>query len=160
MKSDIHPKYEEATITCACGEVIKTRSTVKEMRVEICSKCHPIFTGKQKLVDTEGIVDKFKAKVSAASELKAKTEGKSKKVRRKKQQAKHDINQIIAEQEERRRLREAEKKKEADKKLKEEMKTVKVRKASIDEIKSIENKSKIAKESKKAANKKAKKTDK
>lgn len=147
MKTDIHPKYEDATITCACGEVIKTRSTVKEMRVEICSKCHPIFTGKKKLLDTEGIVDKFKAKVDAASKLKEKSVGKTKKVRRKKQQAKHDINQIIAEQEERRRLREAEKKKEADKKLKEEMKTVKVRKASKEEIKAVEEKVKEKKKS-------------
>ena len=52
MKEAIHPKYEKATITCACGEVIETRSTKGNIRVEICSKCHPFFTGKQKLVDT------------------------------------------------------------------------------------------------------------
>jgi large subunit ribosomal protein L31 len=117
------------------------------MRVEICSKCHPIFTGKQKLLDTEGIVDKFKARVTAASKIKEKSEGKTKKVRHKKQQAKHDINQILADQEERRRLRELEKKKEADKKLKEEMKTVKVRKASKEEIKAVEEKVKEKKKS-------------
>ncbi len=60
MKEGIHPKYEETTITCACGEVIKTRSTRKDIRVEICSKCHPFYTGKQKLVDTGGRVDRFK----------------------------------------------------------------------------------------------------
>lgn len=60
MKEGIHPKYEETTITCACGEVIKTRSTKQNIRVEICSKCHPFFTGKQKLVDTGGRVDRFK----------------------------------------------------------------------------------------------------
>ena len=60
MKSDIHPKYEDATITCACGNVIKTRSTKKAMTVNTCSACHPYFTGKQKLVDTGGRVDKFK----------------------------------------------------------------------------------------------------
>ena len=60
MKEGIHPKYEETTITCACGEVIKTRSTKKDIKVEICSKCHPFFTGKQKLVDTGGRVDRFK----------------------------------------------------------------------------------------------------
>ena len=59
MKKDIHPGYEETTITCACGNVIKTRSTKKNIRVEICSKCHPFFTGKQKLVDTSGRVDMF-----------------------------------------------------------------------------------------------------
>ncbi len=62
MKEGIHPEYEETTITCACGEVIKTRSTKKDIKVEICSKCHPFFTGKQKLVDSGGRVDKFKKK--------------------------------------------------------------------------------------------------
>ena len=60
MKKDIHPKYEDATITCACGNIIKTRSTVKDIKVEICSQCHPFFTGKQKLVDTAGRIEKFK----------------------------------------------------------------------------------------------------
>ncbi|MCD8328256.1 MAG: 50S ribosomal protein L31 [Ruminococcus sp.] len=60
MKKGIHPKYEETTITCACGNVIKTRSTKKDIKVEICSKCHPFYTGKQKLVDTGGRVDRFK----------------------------------------------------------------------------------------------------
>ena len=60
MREGIHPKYEETTITCACGEVIHTRSTKKDIKVEICSKCHPFFTGKQKLVDTGGRVDRFK----------------------------------------------------------------------------------------------------
>ena len=56
---NIHPDYQESTITCACGNVIHTRSTKKDIRVEICSKCHPFFTGKQKLVDTSGRVDMF-----------------------------------------------------------------------------------------------------
>ena len=59
MKKDIHPKYQDAKIICACGEVIETRSTKPEIRVEICSKCHPLYTGKQKLVDTGGRVDRF-----------------------------------------------------------------------------------------------------
>ena len=59
-EDDIHPKYEKTTITCACGNVIETGSTKKDIRVEICSKCHPFFTGKQKLVDTGGRVDRFK----------------------------------------------------------------------------------------------------
>ena len=62
MKDGIHPKYETTTIKCACGEVIETRSTKKDIKVEICSKCHTFFTGKQKLVDTGGRVDKFKKK--------------------------------------------------------------------------------------------------
>ena len=60
MKQNIHPDYKETTVTCACGNVINTRSTKKDIKVEICSKCHPFFTGKQKLVDTSGRVDMFK----------------------------------------------------------------------------------------------------
>ncbi len=60
MKKDIHPKYEMTTITCACGNVIETRSTAKDINVEICSSCHPFYTGKQKLVDTAGRVERFK----------------------------------------------------------------------------------------------------
>jgi len=59
MKADIHPKYEEITVTCACGNTFQTRSTVGDMKVEICSNCHPFFTGKQKLVDSAGRVEKF-----------------------------------------------------------------------------------------------------
>lgn len=60
MKQGIHPKYAPTTITCACGEVIETSSTKKDLKVEVCSKCHPFYTGKQKLVDTGGRVDRFK----------------------------------------------------------------------------------------------------
>ncbi|ADU22011.1 50S ribosomal protein L31 [Ruminococcus albus] len=60
MREGIHPNYVETTITCACGNVIKTRSTKENIKVEICSKCHPFFTGKQKLVDSGGRVDRFK----------------------------------------------------------------------------------------------------
>ena len=60
MREGIHPNYVETTITCACGNVIKTRSTKENIRVEICAKCHPFYTGKQKLVDTGGRVDRFK----------------------------------------------------------------------------------------------------
>jgi large subunit ribosomal protein L31 len=62
MKDKIHPKYEPATITCTCGSVIETRSTQKELQVEICSSCHPFFTGQQKIVDAEGRVEKFRKK--------------------------------------------------------------------------------------------------
>ena len=62
MKENIHPKYGEAVLRCACGETFTTGSTKKNLRVEICSKCHPFFTGKQKFVDTGGRVDKFKKK--------------------------------------------------------------------------------------------------
>ncbi|KPK38890.1 MAG: 50S ribosomal protein L31 [Omnitrophica WOR_2 bacterium SM23_29] len=62
MKPKIHPQYQATTITCACGEVIHTRSTKQNIRVEICSRCHPFFTGLQKYVDTAGRVEKFKKK--------------------------------------------------------------------------------------------------
>jgi large subunit ribosomal protein L31 len=67
MKEKIHPKYVESTVTCACGNTFKTRSTNPEIKVEICSMCHPFFTGKQKIVDTEGRVEKFMAKVEKAA---------------------------------------------------------------------------------------------
>lgn len=62
MKSDIHPKYEKTTITCACGNAIEVGSTKSNIRVEICSQCHPFFTGKQKLVDTAGRIERFRKK--------------------------------------------------------------------------------------------------
>ena len=62
MKKKTHPKYEEAKVSCACGNEIITRSTKKEIKVEICSNCHPFYTGKQKMVDTAGKVEKFKKK--------------------------------------------------------------------------------------------------
>ncbi len=71
MKPKIHPKYFETTVTCACGSVIKTRSTVKDIRVEICSACHPFFTGKQKLIDTAGRVERFRRKYQQFEEKKA-----------------------------------------------------------------------------------------
>ena len=66
MKQGIHPQYEEVTVKCACGAEYKTRSTAGNMRVEICSNCHPFFTGKQKFVDAGGRVDKFKKRLEAA----------------------------------------------------------------------------------------------
>jgi len=63
MKAGIHPKYEPATITCmGCGNKIETRSTAKDLDIEICSKCHPFYTGKQKLVDTAGRIERFRKK--------------------------------------------------------------------------------------------------
>ena len=62
MKKDIHPEYHLVTVHCACGNTFQTRSTVKELRVEICNACHPFFTGKQKLVDTAGRVEKYRRK--------------------------------------------------------------------------------------------------
>lgn len=63
MKKDIHPNYGKAIVTCACGETFETRSTKKEIRVEICSKCHPFYTGKQRIVDSGGQVEKFQKRM-------------------------------------------------------------------------------------------------
>ena len=59
MKKDIHPKYESAKLTCVCGNVIETRTTVGDIKIDICSSCHPFYTGTQKLVDTAGRIEKF-----------------------------------------------------------------------------------------------------
>ena len=65
MKAELHPSYEETTITCACGNVIHTRSTRKNIRVEICSQCHPFFTGDKKFVDTAGRIERFAKRYGA-----------------------------------------------------------------------------------------------
>ena len=70
LKEGIHPKYEPTEVRCACGEVIKTSSTKQDLRVDICSKCHPFFTGKQKLVDTGGRVDRFKKRFNMTEDKK------------------------------------------------------------------------------------------
>jgi len=66
MKSDIHPDYQEIEVTCSCGSVFKTRSTMKKpLHVEVCAACHPFYTGKQKIIDTAGRVEKFNRKYGA-----------------------------------------------------------------------------------------------
>lgn len=67
MKEGIHPEYKTATIACACGNIVETRSTVQKIHVEICSQCHPFFTGKQKFVDSAGRVEKFRRKYGIKS---------------------------------------------------------------------------------------------
>ena len=72
MKPKIHPKYyKDATITCSCGNVFKVGSTVETLEVEICSACHPFYTGKKKLIDSAGQVDRFKKKMAMAKKMKA-----------------------------------------------------------------------------------------
>jgi large subunit ribosomal protein L31 len=71
MKKDIHPKYVDAVIKCACGSEIRTKSNRKEISVEICSKCHPFFTGKQKLIDSAGRVERFQRKYGLKSQKSA-----------------------------------------------------------------------------------------
>jgi large subunit ribosomal protein L31 len=62
MRDKIHPKYVESTITCSCGNVIETKTSVGDMKIEICSACHPFYTGKQKLLDTAGRIEKYNRK--------------------------------------------------------------------------------------------------
>ncbi len=78
MKTGIHPEYTPTKITCACGRVTETFSTVDELHVEICSHCHPFFTGRQKLVDTAGRVERFRRKYSAEAAPKAPKASRSK----------------------------------------------------------------------------------
>ncbi len=68
MKEGIHPDYKETTITCVCGNVIETKSTKKDLKIDICSNCHPFITGKQKILDTAGRVEKFKKKYAPKAE--------------------------------------------------------------------------------------------
>lgn len=94
MKEGIHPKYAEVEVRCACGNTFKTRSTKPELHLEICSACHPFFTGRQKLIDTEGRVDRFNKKfglqtseqrktaAKAAKAAKAKTAGAAKRTKK------------------------------------------------------------------------------
>ncbi len=70
MKTEIHPQYQQVKVHCACGETWTTGSTKKELRVEICSKCHPFFTGKQKLVDSAGRIDRFQRKYAKKEAVK------------------------------------------------------------------------------------------
>lgn len=76
MKKDIHPKYSEVTVTCGCGESFTTRATVDKLAVEICSKCHPFYTGNQKLVDTAGRVEKFQRRYGWSGDAAAQAAGK------------------------------------------------------------------------------------
>ncbi|MFH2105409.1 MAG: 50S ribosomal protein L31 [Parcubacteria group bacterium] len=78
MKPKIHPKYGQATVTCACGNTFKTGSTVDKINVEVCSLCHPFYTGKQKFVDTAGRVDRFKAMQDKAAKMSAAKKPKKK----------------------------------------------------------------------------------
>ncbi len=77
MKKGIHPEYMKAVVRCSCGETFVTRSTKPELHVEICSQCHPFYTGRQKLVDTGGRVERFRRRYAQHLEAKSKTSKKS-----------------------------------------------------------------------------------
>jgi large subunit ribosomal protein L31 len=96
MKKDTHPKYyPKAKITCACGNIIETGSTVETMKVEICSACHPFYTGKKKTMDTTGRVDRFKKIAEKAAEKKSTAKAKKERVR-KENKTKLEINKKIS----------------------------------------------------------------
>ena len=80
MKPGIHPKYQEVEVRCACGNTFKTRSTKPELHLEICNNCHPFFTGRQKLIDTEGRVERFTKKFGVQTSEQRKTAAKAVKV--------------------------------------------------------------------------------
>jgi len=82
VKEGIHPKYEEVEVRCACGNTFKTRSTKPELHLEICSACHPFFTGRQKLIDTEGRVERFSKKFGAQTSESRKTAEKAAKAKK------------------------------------------------------------------------------
>lgn len=93
MKKNIHPKYyPDAKIICACGNMIKTGSTVPEMKVEICSACHPLYTGKKKSLDTTGRVDRFKKLTAKAAEKKVAKKAKKEKIRKPKAETKKVVS--------------------------------------------------------------------
>jgi len=77
MKKDIHPEYVEATVVCSCGESFKTRSTKDNLHIELCSKCHPFYSGKQKLVDTGGRVERFERKYGRKAKTEQAPKGKA-----------------------------------------------------------------------------------
>ena len=82
MKEKLHPKYKDITVTCACGNSFETKSTKDEIRLEICSACHPFFTGKQKLVDSAGMVDKFQKRMAKTAAVKEAKDTKEEKVKK------------------------------------------------------------------------------
>ena len=72
MKDNLHPNYKDVDFTCSCGNVVKTRSTIKDSHIDICNECHPFYTGKQKLIDTAGRVDRFNKRYAAMAKPEAK----------------------------------------------------------------------------------------
>jgi len=82
MRKGIHPEYKTATVTCVCGNVFETRSTIGDMKIEICSKCHPFFTGTQKIVDTAGRVERFQRKYANVNIAEGSPKKKKKKGRK------------------------------------------------------------------------------
>lgn len=96
MKAGIHPKYQEVEARCACGNTFKTRSTKPELHLEICNQCHPFFTGRQKLIDTEGRVERFTKRFGAQSTATRKAAAEANKASRAAKQGKNRKSQPSA----------------------------------------------------------------
>lgn len=92
MKKNTHPAYHKAQIICACGNIIETGSTVKEMKVEICAACHPLYTGKKKVLDTTGRVDRFKKLAEKAADKKKNKTAKKERVKKAKAETKKVVS--------------------------------------------------------------------
>lgn len=145
MKSGIHPKYHNTKVTCACGAVHEFGSTMESYTVEICSQCHPFYTGKQKLVDTAGRVDKFKERMKTSANLKsAIDERKGKKMK------KESVEEKIM-----RKAQEKEDAKEAEKAAREEAKKEQAKKKAEKTV--VKSADEEATDKKKPAKKAAKK---
>jgi large subunit ribosomal protein L31 len=97
MKKDIHPEYKKTIVTCGCGNTFETKSTTDAINVEICSACHPFYTGKQKLVDTAGRVDKFRMRMEAAANIKAGTKEKKARVAKEVEETPAELEAEITE---------------------------------------------------------------
>ncbi|MBD3238238.1 MAG: 50S ribosomal protein L31 [Candidatus Moranbacteria bacterium] len=94
MKKKIHPEYQDCTITCACGNQVSTRATVKEMKIEVCSACHPFYTGKKKIVDSTGQVDRFMKRFSKTKDLRDDQKRRQKEKQNQKNKAKDQVKKV------------------------------------------------------------------
>lgn len=117
MKKDIHPELKETTIECACGKTFEVKSTKENLEVEICSNCHPFYTGKEKIVDKMGRVEKFKKKMEVAKEKEAENKKREEKKSKKKKESKKE-----EEKDNKSKDKKGKKSKKEDKKKKEEKK--------------------------------------
>jgi len=141
MKTDLHPTYHKTKVTCACGAKFEFGSTMEEYTVEICSKCHPFYTGKQKLVDTAGRVDKFRARMEVAKKRKEEEDARNK-AKNKKESVEEKMTRKAQEKEEEKKEEKAKKeesKKKAAKKKAEKI-TVKPAKEEVKEKKKVAKK--------------------
>jgi large subunit ribosomal protein L31 len=97
MKSNVHPNYQTATITCSCGHTFTSGSTVTTIQVDICSQCHPFYTGEMRFIDTQGRVERFQAKQKLSQELRLQQKSKKAKSSKKQQEAARSLKEVLNE---------------------------------------------------------------